>query len=409
MDYSVKCIYGKVKNARAAVAVPGSKSITARALLIAALADGRSTLYGAQLTGDCAEFISGLRSLGINVTVEGKTVTVEGCGGRLPVKDGAVYVGSAGTAARFLTALAAFSDGEYVFDSSNQMKRRPMAGLIQSLRQAGAEFTFMGEDNCFPFVVRGAKKLNTSLDVDISKSSQFLSALLICAVCARTPVEITVHGDHGMEYVKMTCDMMWSFGVNVEVSGNRYTVFGGYNAKRYDIEPDISAACYFYAANRLLGTKISVLGVMPHNMQGDYKLIELLKDFDGGTVDMSSYSDQALTLAAIAPYFSKPTTITGVAHIRGQECDRIKAIVFNLTALGVKVEEHADGVTIYPSQPKGCAIESYGDHRVAMAFAVTGLRCEGITIKNAEVCSKTFADYFVVLDELIARLTAEKA
>ena len=113
MDYSVKCIYGKVKNARAAVAVPGSKSITARALLIAALADGRSTLYGAQLTGDCAEFISGLRSLGISVTVEGKTVTVEGCGGRLPVKDGAVYVGSAGTAARFLTALAAFSDGEY--------------------------------------------------------------------------------------------------------------------------------------------------------------------------------------------------------------------------------------------------------------------------------------------------------
>ena len=249
MDYSVKCIYGKVKNARATVSVPGSKSITARALLIAALADGRSTLYGAQLTGDCAEFISGLRSLGINVTVEGKTVTVEGCGGRLPVKDGAVYVGSAGTAARFLTALAAFSDGEYVFDSSNQMKRRPMAGLIQSLRQAGAEFTFMGEDNCFPFVVRGAKKLNTSLDVDISKSSQFLSALLICAVCARTPVEITVHGDHGMEYVKMTCDMMWSFGVNVAVSGNRYTVFGGYNAKRYDIEPDISAACYFYAAN----------------------------------------------------------------------------------------------------------------------------------------------------------------
>ena len=161
MDYSVKCIYGKVKNARAAVAVPGSKSITARALLIAALADGRSTLYGAQLTGDCAEFISGLRSLGINVTVEGKTVTVEGCGGRLPVKDGAVYVGSAGTAARFLTALAAFSDGEYVFDSSNQMKRRPMAGLIQSLRQAGAEFTFMGEDNCFPFVVRGAKAHQT--------------------------------------------------------------------------------------------------------------------------------------------------------------------------------------------------------------------------------------------------------
>ena len=405
MNYKVQNIYGAIKNPKQSVCVPGSKSITARALLLAALADGRSTLYGAQTEGDCAEFIGGLRSLGIGVEVDGATVNVQGCGGALPLNQAEVYVGSAGTAARFLTALAAFSDGEYTFNSSEQMKRRPIAPLINSLKDIGASFTFLGQENCFPFIVKGAKNPATRAVVNIDKSSQFLSALLICAVCAKRPFEIEVEGTHGMDYVNMTCDMMWSFGVNVQRAGNKYTVFGGYEPKRYDIEPDISAACYFYAANKVLGTDISVRGVMPHTMQGDYKLIQLLKNFDGGEVDMSAFSDQALTLAAIAPYLKNPTTITGIAHIRGQECDRIKAIVTNLTALGVRVEEREDGVKIYPSQPVGCAIETFGDHRVAMAFAVTGLRCNGVVIKNAEVCQKTFAGYFEVLDKLINQLT----
>ena len=407
MDYQVQSIYGKIKNPKQTVAVPGSKSVTARALLIAALASGRSTLCGAATLGDCAEFIGGLRSLGIPVKVAGNEVEIDGCGGTLPVKQAKVYVGSAGTAARFLTALAAFSDGEYTFDSSDQMKRRPIAPLINSLKDIGATFTFLGEQNCFPFVVKGAKNPATEVRVNIDKSSQFLSALLICAVCARKPVKIIVEGSHGMDYVKMTLDMMWSFGVDVSQSGVEYTVFGGYEPRRYDVEPDISAACYFYAMNAVLGTNIAVRGVMPHTMQGDYKLIQLLKTFDGGAVDMSSFSDQALTLAAIAPYLSRPTTITGIAHIRGQECDRINAICTNLSALGVKVEERGDGVKIYPSEPRGCALSSFGDHRVAMAFAVTGLRCGGVTIKNAEVCQKTFAGYFGTLDGLIKALTGD--
>lgn len=408
MDYQVQSIYGKIKNPKQTVAVPGSKSVTARALLIAALASGRSTLCGAATSGDCAEFIGGLRSLGIPVKVAGNEVEIDGCGGTLPVKQAKVYVGSAGTAARFLTALAAFSDGEYTFDSSDQMKRRPIAPLINSLKDIGATFTFLGEQNCFPFVVKGAKNPATEVRVNIDKSSQFLSALLICAVCARKPVKIIVEGSHGMDYVKMTLDMMWSFGVDVSQSGVEYTVFGGYEPRRYDVEPDISAACYFYAMNAVLGTNIAVRGVMPHTMQGDYKLIQLLKTFDGGAVDMSSFSDQALTLAAIAPYLSQSTTITGIAHVRGQECDRINAICTNLSALGVKVEEREDSVKIYPSEPRGCALSSFGDHRVAMAFAVTGLRCGGVTIKNAEVCQKTFAGYFGTLDGLIKELTGDK-
>ena len=186
--------------------------------------------------------------------------------------------------------------------------------------------------------------------------------------------------------------------------GGVYTVSGGYKAKRYDIEPDVSAACYFYAVNKLLGTDISVAGVMPHTMQGDIKFINLLKNFEGGKVDMSAFSDQALTLAAVAPYLKEPTEICGVAHIRGQECDRLAAIKRNLTAMGVPCEERADGVKIYPCAPHGAEIETFGDHRVAMAFSVCGLRTDGIVIKDAEVCSKTFKEYFETLDNLIERL-----
>lgn len=405
MNYEVKNIYGKIKNKSAVASVPGSKSITARALLLTALADGESTLYGAQLSDDCATFIQAVRVLGMGVTVDGTTVKVQGCGGRLPEKNGEVYVGSAGTAARFLTAMLALSGGEYKLTSSEQMRKRPQAALISALKTLGAQFTFYGEENCFPFVIRGAKTMADEVTVDITKSSQFLSALLMAGVLAGKPFKIKTVGSHGMDYVKMTIDMMWSFGVNVEEKDGVYTVCGSYSPKKYDIEPDVSAACYFYAMNRLLGTDVKVAGVMPRTMQGDIKFIELIKDFNGGKVDMSAFSDQALTLAAVAPYLDNPTEICGVAHIRGQECDRIKAIVRNLTAMGVKCEEREDGVKIYPCRDiHGAEIETFGDHRAAMAFALTGLRTDGVVIKNAEVCSKTFKEYFEVLDELIEKL-----
>lgn len=401
MDYQVRNIYGKIRNKSAAVRVPGSKSITARALLIAALAEGESTLYGAQLSDDCATFLNAVKSLGIGVSVEGTTVKVRGCGGKLPVKSGEVYVGSAGTAARFITAMLAFCEGEFKLTSSEQMQRRPQGALIEALKSLGAQFEFHGEENCFPYTIRGTRSPNDCVRVNVTKSSQFLSALLMASVLADKPLKIVVEGSHGMDYVNMTLDMMWSFGVTVGYENGTYTVCGGYSAKRYDIEPDVSAACYFYAANKILGTDINVAGVMPHSVQGDIKFVNLIKNFDGGKVDMSAFSDQALTLAAIAPFFSKPTEIIGIAHIRGQECDRIKAIVYNLTAMGVKCEEREDGVKIYPCTPHGAEIETFGDHRVAMAFAVAGLRTDGITIKNAEVCSKTFKEYFEVLDNLV--------
>jgi 3-phosphoshikimate 1-carboxyvinyltransferase len=404
MNYSVKNIYGHTTSERVVVSVPGSKSITARALLIAALADGTSTLYGAQLSDDCATFLNCLVELGINCAVNGTTITVCGCGGKLKSERATINVGSAGTAARFIPAFLAFQKGEFTVTCSEQMKRRPIAPLIATLKELGATFEFLEEENKFPFVIHGTQKPNREVLVDIEKSSQFLSALLISSVCANSGVEIKTVGSHGLDYVNMTLDMMWSFGVTVEEKWKAYFVKGKYEAKKYDIEPDISAACYFYAMNAILGTNIVVKGVLPHSMQGDGKFIELIKNFNGGKVDMSAFSDQTLTLAAIAPYFDKPTEIVGVAHIRGQECDRIKAIVDSLAALNVRCEEKEDGVVIYPSQPQPAILSSFGDHRVAMSFALTGLRADGVVIANAEVCSKTFKDYFEVLDEVCAKI-----
>lgn len=400
MNYEVKNIYGKTKNSAVSVSVPGSKSITARALLIAALADGESTLYGVQFSDDCKTFLNCLKELGIDCSVDGTTVKITGCGGVLPKAKAQINVGSAGTAARFLPAMLAFQDGEYTVNCSEQMKKRPVAPLVGALESVGAEFS----GKSFPFTIRGTGSPKAEVTVDINESSQFLSALLISAVCAPCPVKIKVTGTHGLDYVNMTLGMMRAFGVTAEESGGVYTVRGKYSPKKYEIEPDVSAACYFYALNKILGTDVRVNGLLAHSMQGDMKFIELLKNFNGGRVDMRAFSDQALTLAAIAPYLDNPTEICGVEHIRRQECDRINAMVTNLTAMGVKCEEGADGVKIYPSQPKPAKIKTFGDHRVAMSFALTGLRADGIIIENAEVCSKTFKDYFSVFDEVCDKI-----
>ena len=408
MNYQVKNIYGKTNNKNITVRVSGSKSITARAMLISALADGESTLFNAQFSDDCATFLKCLNALGISAHTNGTTVKITGCGGKLAVNQAEINVGSAGTAARFLPAFLAFQKGKFYVDSSAQMKNRPVEPLITALTQLGARFTFLEKENSFPFIIEGTSTPKTTVEVDISKSSQYLSALLISAVCANKTVTIKPTGFHGRDYIDMTLNIMWSFGVNVEENNGVFTVNGRYSSKKYDIEPDVSAACYFYAMNKILGTSVAVNGVFPHSMQGDIKFINLLKTFNGGTVDMHAFSDQTLTLAAIAPYLAKPTHITGVKHIRGQECDRIKAIVCNLTALGVECEEYDDGVKIYPAPDGGikpATIRTFGDHRVAMSFSLTGLRADGIIIENAEVCSKTFAEYFQTLDNVCAELT----
>ncbi len=401
MDYIVKNIANKITNKKASVCVPGSKSMTARALLLATLAKGKSVVKNINLSGDGATFLQCVQNLGVAVELDGTTVTVQGCGGVLPVKKASLNVGSAGTAARFLTALLAFSEGEFTLDCSPQMKKRPMQPLLQALTQAGAKFIYHESEYAFPFTVIGCKTPVANLQVDVQKSSQYLSALMMCAPMTGTKMTLTPVGNHGMDYVAMTAQMMRDFGAEVE----GFTVSGAYRGRAYTVEPDLSAACYFIALNKILGTQVQVLSLPENTLQGDGAFMRALQGFDGGKIDLSACSDQTLTLAAIAPYLSKPTHICGVAHIRGQECDRIYAIVHNLTALGVPVEELEDGVIITPSQPRACKIDTFGDHRVAMSFALTGLRADGVVIENAHVCEKTFANYFTVLDGVIEDLT----
>ncbi|MBR1873741.1 MAG: 3-phosphoshikimate 1-carboxyvinyltransferase [Eubacterium sp.] len=459
------------------VNVPGSKSMTNRALLLAALADGRSRLLGAGMSDDSRVFFDAMKSLGIDVSMEKKgmdggegegisvgnnnsdVIYVSGCGADIPNKEGEVYVGSAGTAARFITAMLGLSDGCYHVTSSEQMKQRPMRELIEALELMGAAFSFDEEKYHFPFTVTGRRhadkdaELKTKcIPLNIDRSSQFLSALLLCAPMVEEGFTVKLTGKRkARSYVVITERMMKDFGYDIppgsgddDMSGKNtatvsapdeyeadspdiYRIAPGvrYTAREYEIEPDVSAACYFYAMAALNGGRAVVRGVHPDNSQGDMRFLDVLKamgcevnnrdtgievkrapdtPLTGIDINMSDFSDQTMTLAAIAPFASSETTIRGVAHIRGQESDRISAIVTELKRIGVRCEEYDDGMRIWPMD-KGAVsageivIETYDDHRMAMAFAVAGTGI-GLTISDPDCCKKTFAGFFDILDDI---------
>ena len=369
--------------------VPGSKSITNRALLLAAMADGTSRLEGAAFSEDSVHFLNALKELGFTAQADEKkcSVVIEGHGGKIPNKNAKIYVGSAGTAARFLTAFTAMGDGEYILESSDQMRKRPMRELLVALESLGAEFTWLEDEYTFPMKVKGilygrnsdinsAKKSEMNLngviadkviepkqvDLNIDRSSQFLSALLLVLPIAFDDVTIKMTGTRqARSYVEMTEQMMKQFGhTGIEkLAGDCYRVRGmKYTALNYNIEPDVSAACYFYALAAATGKRAMVKRMRKDSLQGDMKFIGMLEKMGcevrwdkgkennlwlkgpdgklkGIEVKMSDFSDQALTLAAIAPFADSKVTITGIAHIRGQESDRIKVIVDELTKMGI--------------------------------------------------------------------------
>ncbi|MGN0504955.1 MAG: 3-phosphoshikimate 1-carboxyvinyltransferase [Lachnospiraceae bacterium] len=409
------------------IEVPGSKSITNRALLLAALADGKSTLSGVLFSDDSRHFLSCLTSLGFRVEVNEpeKTVVVYGEGGRIPNRHASIDVGSAGTAARFLSAFLGISEGCYHIQASEQMKKRPMRELFASLSELQSNIHFEEEEGFLPVTIQNPAPLTaTEVTVDIEKSSQFLSALLISACLLQTDFTVKVSGTHGMAYIDMTVAMMEQFGVQVKrPDKTTFVIPAGqhYKAREYRIEPDMSAACYFYAMAPLCGISMTVKHIPEYSLQGDIRFLKLLEQmgcklsstpdgicitgnrslhFSGITADLSSFSDQTMTLAAIAPFADSITTITGIGHIRYQECDRLHAILNELTRLGVPCEELPDGIRITPHFPNAAEIETYQDHRMAMAFSLVGLRIDGIVIKNAECCAKTFENYFEVLNTL---------
>ncbi len=416
------------------VEVPGSKSMTNRALLMAALANGSTMLKGVLFSDDSRNFLGSLQSLGFRVEIDeaAKTVTVEGLNGRIPVTEGEIYVGSAGTAARFLTAMLAMAEGTFVVNASKQMKMRPMKPLFEVLENIGAEITCLEEEGHLPVRIRGiggrlpAHEM-CRLSLDISESTQFLSALLLVAPMVKQGVRIEITSERrDGAYIRITRRMMKQFGAEVDFDGANYTVQSKttYRPGCCQIEPDVSAACYFYAAAALTGGRAVVKHVTRACMQGDLKFLEVLEQMgctvsdtpdgievrgaEGGrlrgiTVDMKDFSDQTMTLAALAPFADGIVRIENIGHIRLQESDRIHAIVTELSRLGISCKEEPDAITIHPGTLNPAVVQTYDDHRMAMAFALIGLRVEGIRIADPMCCRKTFEAYFEVLDRLTGK------
>lgn len=413
------------------VTVPGSKSMTNRALLMGSLADGKTTLSGVLFSDDSRHFLAALQALGFDVEIQEaqKQVTITGLNGKVPVTEGKIDVGSAGTAARFLTALLGVAEGTFTIQASEQMKKRPMKPLFDVLVAIGAKISYLEKEGHLPIQITGIGGTKAMDEVccvalDISESTQFLSALLLISPMIKQGLSIAITSVRkDGSYIQITRKMMENFGVEVMFDGENYNIRkdSSYKAGAYQIEPDISAACYFYAAAALTGGKALVKNVTWNCMQGDLQFLNVLAQMgctitetaqgivvcgaEGGrlkgiTVDMKEFSDQTMTLAAIAPFAEEDVRIENVGHIRLQESDRIHAIATELSRLGVTCKEEKDALTIQPKMPNAGIVQTYDDHRMAMAFALIGLRVQGIEIANPMCCRKTFEEYFDVLETL---------
>jgi 3-phosphoshikimate 1-carboxyvinyltransferase len=404
---------------------PGSKSITNRALVCAALAAGESTLRGALDSEDTRVMVECLRRLNIDVEFEppADTIRVEGCGGRLPAGAAELFVANSGTTVRFLTALCTLGCGTYRLDGVPRMHRRPIADLLAALAQLGADARSENDNGCPPVVVRadGLAGGRTVIRGDIS--SQFLSGLLMAAPYAKRGVEVLVDGPLvSQPYVRMTLAVMQSFGVHVD-SGDLLRLSiprAPYHGRAYEIEPDASAASYFWAAAAIAGGRVTVEGLSRDALQGDVAFCDCLERMGctveygqraitvrGGSlrgidVDMNAISDTVQTLAAVALFGDGPTTIRGVGHIRHKETDRIGDLARELRKLGAEVDEYDDGLRIVPGPLRGAEIETYNDHRMAMSLALVGLKTPGVTILNPGCTAKTYPHYFADLARAVA-------
>ena len=405
----------------ARVHVPGSKSITNRALVAAALAPGRSVLTGALAAEDTRAMRDVLTDLGVTVgaTDDETTLTVDGCAGAPGPVSGRLDGRSAGTVARFLPPLLALGEGPYVLDGSAQMRTRPLGAGIAALRMLGVDVAWEGAQGHLPIRVTGSGgRVAPAVAVRADVSSQYTSGLLLSAPCFADGLELSVVGAVvSRPYLEMTTAVMAAFGARVEATGDGYVVApGGYRPSQYAIEPDASAASYFFAAAAITGGRVVVEGLGADSLQGDLGFVRVLERMGcvvdiragetelrgpatlaGVEVDLRELSDTAQTLAVVAPFASSPTRITGIGFIRNKESDRVGAVATELRRAGIDAVEEPDGLLIGPGTPRAARIATYEDHRMAMSFALLGLRTPGIVIEDPGCVSKTFPAYFAAL------------
>lgn len=400
---------------RGTIRPPGSKSLTNRALLLAALAEGRSRLTGTLDSRDTQVMIDSLGKLGIAIdrSESGREIQVVGCSGQPPAASADLWLENSGTSIRFLTAVCCLGRGRYRLNGNARMRQRPIRDLAMALNDLGANVH--AESGCPPVDVVADTLPGGTAHVAGDISSQYLSALLMVAPCAIGPVDLRIEGELvSRPYVEMTLRVMAAFGVSArEEPPGRYDIGPQrYRGIQYTIEPDASAASYFFAAAAVTGGEVTVGGLSRDALQGDVRFVEVLKQMGcdvtyhangitvrggslrGADVDMNAISDTVQTLAAVAVFADGPTRIRNVAHIRHKETDRLAAVATELRRLGITVDEQSDGLTIHPGPPSPAVIQTYDDHRMAMSFALIGLRSAGISIADPGCTSKTYPDYF---------------
>ena len=416
---------------KAEVTVPGSKSITQRALIAAALADGPSKLLGPLESEDTRFTAAALQQMGVEV-VKGKDMwTVQGMGGSIATPDKEIFLGNNGTATRFLTSVAALGSGIFKISGDERMAERPILPLMQALQGWGVDIASINDNGCPPLLIKANGLSGGRTVLPEGKSSQYLSSLLLVGPYARQPAELDVEGDIlSLPYVIMTLAVMEAFGIRVEANEalNSYRIpQGKYRAQEYAIEGDASNASYFYAAAAVTGGEVTVPNVPVPSLQGDAAFVALLarmgcqinKTGDGLTVsgpeelkgiaiDMGDMPDVVPTLAVVASRAKGRTVIKNIAHLRIKECDRLHVMAVELAKMGVRVQELEDSLVIEGINPEapmhGAEIETYNDHRIAMSFAVAGLTVPGVKIRGEQCVAKSFPDFWERFKQLYNRV-----
>lgn len=415
---------------------PGSKSITNRSLICAALAGGDTTLTGVLDSVDTRVMVKALQTLGISIAEEWNTsrLTVHGCAGAIPNSNVELYLENSGTSIRFLTALCSLGKGRFVLDGNSRMRERPIQDLLDALTEMGASCVSMEGNACPPVELRCPETGNGLRGGEIpirgNLSSQYLSAIMMVAPYAQSDVHLRIQGELvSKPYVTMTAEVMASFGGHSDhVADDHLIVPAGqsYSGRSYDIEPDASAASYFWGAAAITGGDVTVEGLSRNALQGDVRFcecleamgckVEYLKDsirVSGRAakaieVDMGDISDTVQTLAAVALFADGKTTVRGVAHNRHKETDRISDLACELRKLGAEVEEFEDGLSIQPRALTGAKIETYDDHRMAMSLSLVGLKVPGVIILDPGCTSKTYPHFFEDMETLATQGKVEQ-
>ena len=405
-----------VQNLQTTVTVPGSKSYTNRALLIAGLADGECRLEKPLVSDDTKYMIRALKAFGIPVQEEKEAFLISGKGGKLSASNKDIFIGNAGTTMRFLTTFSALAPGKTRLDGDERMRERPLAGLLDCLTQMGVKAVSANGNGCPPIDIEGGEVPGGEVQLAGDKSSQYLTSILLSAPYFKNDTCIHIQGDlTSKSYADITLDIMKTFGVHVDnESYQHFKVKAGdrYKAQTYRVESDWSSASYFLAAGAVTGGEVTLTDINPHSVQGDAQFTSVLEKMGclvekkshslhikgnplrGISINMNNMPDAVQTLAVTALFAEGETVIQGIGNLRIKETDRISALANELSRLGAEVETGEDFLIIRPGDYKGAEIETYNDHRMAMSFAVAGLKIPGTRIKNPKCVEKSFPDFF---------------